>query len=333
MRKTIAELKLGDGILTAYRQRAVVVHKAWDGVSVELERPDSYTNHRHVFVPGNEFEVDPQGAWSTNLHPHLCSNRRCCFWRDSLDDYTPCDPPMTALDYCWQCGAPEPQNEPPIPTPVFNEATLKYKKAHEMYQRWEHRPMHDKGNAIKEKYEAIANAKFKELFPRRKKINYNLLPEDYWKDLVAQAQAEQKAAWDLFKKHRERTKEILNQLAPTCELTPNPEMYKVDSSSSDAYRSQGYGACHYAKGALAPSRDLLIKHGFKAKIIMDKENSNEHSTVYNLMANLQPFQYDAFGRVTTVSMKEWIASQEAAGVNPRVYNPFLPFGSLSYERV
>lgn len=308
------DLRVGDGIIVRPNLtpiRAVVVANGCDdGVSVETK--ERVGGWQHIFQIGTDFDLDPQGAWA-EPKPHNCANRYCYYsQKHALNKNA-----VTVLDYCWQCGNSFPV-EKFIPEPTFNSDSLKYKRVFELTEKIERRNL--QLHELQSQAEADGKAEFKKLFPRKRKYVWANLPENVRVEILAKYQPIVNFRFALKKKHREQVDKILNALAPKCELLPSPQMYVVQTSSTDTYRSQGWGKDKYAQGALAPMRDLLVKHGFSAEIA--KGETTEYNTVYELRVNLQPFQYDAFSRVTTVSNKEWRESQRSAGVNPRVYNPY-----------
>ena len=48
-----------------------------------------------------------------------------------------------------------------------------------------------------------------------------------------------------------------------------------------------------------------------------------------LAANATDWQLDALKRQSTA--QEWLRAVENAGANPRVYNPFIPYGMVSWD--
>lgn len=121
----------------------------------------------------------------------------------------------------------------------------------------------------------------------------------------------------------------LNTLAETVDFLPQEAICKVDSCSTNTYRSQGYGMHTYAKGFILPMEDKLKKMGFEAEIRFAKLEDGERGMYncgdygdYELWANCPPWMYDAATRVAT--MQESLDYWKAHYVDALVYNPFLP---------
>ena len=130
---------------------------------------------------------------------------------------------------------------------------------------------------------------------------------------------------DAGQDHREK---YLKRLASQVEMKPEPNvMHYLATASSYCYGSQGYGAMKYARGNLEPFLDMLVAHGFDAHIRQTNYRRGagmfaiDHCN-YELWANCPEWMFDAARRCLTLG--DAVSSMKRRGINPLVYNPFLP---------
>lgn len=130
------------------------------------------------------------------------------------------------------------------------------------------------------------------------------------------------------KRMREGREVLLEGLAPHVEFIGEPlRWWKVDSSSTSTYRSQGYGMHGYAKAALKPMREWLRHLGLVAEIRwrMRFKGTGPYNCGdggdYELWANCPEWMADAAKRQLTF---DFASKAMGRTVNPQVFNPFLP---------
>lgn len=108
-------------------------------------------------------------------------------------------------------------------------------------------------------------------------------------------------------------------------LQPSGEVWsRVDSVCTSSYSSQGWGATTYARNAAEASADHYRAQGLRVEVrrrtagrdLVYFEVWAEASADEARVARLKPGQ----------TLREWVRMCWRRGVNPRVYNPFLPHG-------
>ena len=161
---------------------------------------------------------------------------------------------------------------------------------------------------------------FFELFPRRKKFDWKAFPADEIERIKAKWTALAQGWVNAKTVQKEALAGLLRPARARVDLTPMAEMHKVYTSNTGNYRSQGYGADRYAKGDADMKADMLREVGFTTEVVTD---ADAWGTTYNVLANAAPWQFDAVKRRQTVA--DFKRRARAAGVNARVYNPFLPY--------
>lgn len=143
-----------------------------------------------------------------------------------------------------------------------------------------------------------------------------------------------KARADFLYNEVERLKQRLAELAPSAELRrvgPEGEWYYLDSKRAGDYRSQGYGALHYAEGSVQFMADVARAQGFVDGVdlvVFTSKTGGEYSDDVVLAAVRVADAVDAeiLRRCPPPSLREQVRLCWKRGVNPRVFNPFLPHG-------
>ena len=177
---------------------------------------------------------------------------------------------------------------------------------------------------------AEQEAFFKAKFPRRKKIDFDLLKGDpefeaifpRWKakaDQVMAAHAQAEKDFDA-----KLIDEALEEIPATTFLG------QVYTSSASNYRSQGFGASNYAEKSAESKADIARFHGFHAEV---RPVGTEHRTNdgcryqnYGVFVNTTEIGWEMLIRRPGPTLKDWLKMCWKRGVNPRVFNPCLPHG-------
>jgi len=172
------------------------------------------------------------------------------------------------------------------------------------------------------------DALHRQLFPRRKKIDHRNLPEEAttsiqgaWADsaLIYLKCAIGRRSW---------LKRKLFALAQTVEIVPG-EHRLMHQVSSGAYGSQGYDASRYARQSAERYADSIRAEGFTAEVKEANDHTDGrwgiHHADYEVWGNLEDWQVDALQRRSKTSLLDWAVSCWRNGVNPKVYDPFLPY--------
>jgi hypothetical protein len=185
--------------------------------------------------------------------------------------------------------------------------------------------------------EREGRAEWQRLYPRRRKFAWAQLPEAYRVALLAKHKAILTCRWEVTRRNRDRIGCVLSAIAATAPMTPQSTVSALRQSSTDTYRSQGFGAMQYARGALVWPLELLRRRGFAAEIVRTRHYQYRDAYGYlgdhadfELRANAADWQLDALMRLGT--LEDMTATQFQHRLNPRVFNPFIPYGVFAWDR-
>jgi hypothetical protein len=192
---------------------------------------------------------------------------------------------------------------------------------------------------IQKEYDAFIQAEFKKRFPRRKFEHYKaakLMP-DY--NAVAKPFHERaKAATNEYWGKRKALEAEMDKAAEACEITADMKIadkalwVKYDSVGEDAYRSQGWGAIKYARQSAEGYVDALRANGVDGEVRERVDRWTSHLgtgerlslTYFDVYAGCNQLACDIIRHKPSITLREWVRLCWKRGVNPRVYNPFLP---------
>jgi len=171
---------------------------------------------------------------------------------------------------------------------------------------------------------------FKKKFPRRKNFDYKLiadLPETAamfapWKEKADAITAVHKEAETKFE-------EELNRLALEESVPATPIMGQVTSYSASTYNSQGWGANRYAEMGAESAADTARFHGLQAEVMIIgtwKGHDGMAMNTYGVFVNTTEIGWEMVKLKPGPTLREWLKMCWKRGVNPRVYNPYLPAG-------
>lgn len=90
---------------------------------------------------------------------------------------------------------------------------------------------------------------------------------------------------------------------------------------SGAYLSQGFGADAYAKGSAEMALMEARAHGFTGDVSKDDRSGD-----WVVYLRATPLALAILNRKPSMPMREWVRLCWKSGLNPRVFNPFLPAG-------
>jgi len=130
-----------------------------------------------------------------------------------------------------------------------------------------------------------------------------------------------------------KVKQLEDELVSLCDNYKFPDdmgytwsLYK--SSSTFDYHSQGYGAKSYARGALQSSLQHLASLGLDTEVKWISSGFDRwgiESGTYELWVRGDSTDVEIAKWKPGMTLKQTIKAMEEAGVNPRVYFPFLPY--------
>lgn len=139
-----------------------------------------------------------------------------------------------------------------------------------------------------------------------------------------------KARADFLYSEVERLAKRLAELAPVAELRragPEGEWHHLDSRRAGDYRSQGFGALHYAEGAVQFLADVARAQGFVDGVDLVVLTARDYDDVVVAAVRVaDAVDAEILRRCPPPSLREQVRLCWKRGVNPRVYNPFLPHG-------
>jgi len=121
-----------------------------------------------------------------------------------------------------------------------------------------------------------------------------------------------------------RLKKLLDELAPLAEVRRGDEWYYLDSRRAGDYRSQGYSALHYARGSVQLVADVARAEGFVDDV--DLVVLTVDDVVLAAVRVADAVDAEILRRCPPPPLREQVRRSWARGVNPRVFNPFLPHG-------
>ena len=134
-------------------------------------------------------------------------------------------------------------------------------------------------------------------------------------------------------------KEALRELAATIKPVAGELVVDLDEIWVSTYNSQGYGAVSYAKGAAEMRADIARVAGIPVEVVEESRPYNtgipsvDRSGVYRsfhvVVRVLEDLDLQILKYSPSPSLRESVRLCWARGVNPRVYNPWLPYG---YEK-
>jgi hypothetical protein len=112
-------------------------------------------------------------------------------------------------------------------------------------------------------------------------------------------------------------------------LVDNPRVWSVvATASSSTYSSQGFEAAKYAERSVLAVADKLNRYGIASHLQkVEKSDTgrwNCPQAEFVLWAALDPAGLRVFSLLPGLPLKETVRRCWLRGVNPRVYNPFLP---------
>lgn len=152
---------------------------------------------------------------------------------------------------------------------------------------------------------------------------HEVLRKEHW-DTVCEP------IWQAYSARQDALKAELLALAENLDPQPGEEWTRWYVSWSSTYSSQGFGALQYAVGAAELKADHARYHSLEVKI----ERTNAHTTKdwgiahadFEVWVKASPLDLAILDRKPGPTLREAVRLSWKRGVNPRVFNPFLPHG-------
>jgi hypothetical protein len=139
----------------------------------------------------------------------------------------------------------------------------------------------------------------------------------------------------------EAAAKLVKAAALRCTPEPGDQWVELDRIHPGSYSTQGFGAETYAKNAAEMTADMARQYGnievrireeFKPEDNQPRAYSGPFGSTYRLGYYIveakvrEKLDEEIINRGRSPSLREQIKMAWARGVNPRVYNPYLPYG-------
>jgi hypothetical protein len=175
-------------------------------------------------------------------------------------------------------------------------------------------------------------AEYKARFPKRKEPlrhkafeavgEFGQARYTYWKAVLTRA-------YRLRDMRKERVERALDWLAKRRQPCASEAPLVYEQSSYSSYRSQGYGCERYTRQAAEQAAAHCQMLGVRAEVVdwtySEPGQAEPYKFGYQVLAYTDRAGIEILKR-KPVSIKDWLQDCWNRGVNPRVFNPFLPEG-------
>jgi len=142
---------------------------------------------------------------------------------------------------------------------------------------------------------------------------------------------------NLIKTQDTQEKDRIREIEKACQYSKIPitkNLHKHHTSYASTYWTQGFGACKYARESAEDILNHAKDHGLRGEIRVVNSHivksgyphlnlPNQHSADYEVWLNTSEGGFEILQK-KKVSLLEWAIQCWRRGVNPKVYNPFLP---------
>ncbi len=186
-------------------------------------------------------------------------------------------------------------------------------------------------DAVQAACHAALETDFRTQWPRRKWSLDRAIQCPNLTTLRTEFQARADALFARHQGHLKTLDAILASLAETTPVWTTGDLRKAMVASAHTYMSQGYGASRYAERQAQMVADKARFHGLTAEVRPEGPARTESRwgityQDYAVWVNTDEDGWKLLERKPEVPLKEWLRLCWKRGVNPRVYNPFLPAG-------
>lgn len=195
-------------------------------------------------------------------------------------------------------------------------------------------------DALQAEYDAAVVAAAKALRKRSKKnlddpqIARAVLPEEMVAKIAAPFKERAQAIDDAQRQQREIEREALETLADQAEVRSGDKQLILYTAWSSTYSSQGFGATSYARGAAEQHADVVRFYNIAVDVVEVNAcsveswpNSSMRWADFNVVVHVESeLDVEILQRKPGLPLREQVRLCWKRGVNPRVYNPYLPAG-------
>ena len=184
---------------------------------------------------------------------------------------------------------------------------------------------------LNEELNASLTADFKKKFPRRKYTLARFPDCPNGPAILAQYKALANEWYrQTYKPTFDALETQLNTIARECLPDHTAEMNLVHRVYASAYASQGYGCEKYTRQSAENAAKVARNQGFKAEVRPVGQYFRDQYGItyqdYGVFCDCSAMGWDLLRRKPAMSLREWIKDCWRRGTNPRVYDPFLPYG-------
>lgn len=198
---------------------------------------------------------------------------------------------------------------------------------------------YERGKAKEAEFRGRLEALYRKKYPKRKLLWEKIVAEfpDEWEAIKAEAKHLFGNMWASHSSEEKQVEWALGMLAEHAAPTITDEAHTFHAVDEGTYRSQGWGACKYARNSAQSCADEAEYHGLKAEVrdVFVEYDRPIHSPYngtirgyhnYEVWVNTDRLGWEIVTRKGGVPLRDWLMLCWRRGVNPRVYNPFLPHG-------
>jgi len=185
--------------------------------------------------------------------------------------------------------------------------------------------------AMQEAFGEALRKAFKVAFPRREWDMSKACELPNYDEIRGEWQPKADALVERWDAASKEMKARMAEAAATEPVPTTDEMVLVDQVWGSSYHTQGFGANTYAENAARHLADKAVHHGLKAEVRVIRTGKGDRwgyqTQDYGVFANTTEAGWRMLKEhKPEVPLRDWIRACWGRGVNPRVYNPYLPHG-------
>lgn len=193
-----------------------------------------------------------------------------------------------------------------------------------------HSEMRDFTKAANAAYCETCRLDFKNAFPRRKWSGDPTKAPNHLTIHALHYAARIAAMEEQFYPQQNTLEALRDHIALEAEVEFTPELIQVAVHRANSYRTVGFGCSRYAEAAAERAVEHAVVCGVTAEVRLSGEAERDRYGVnyqdYAVWANVSAEGWELVLLKPGLSLRDWVASCWKRGVNPRVYNPWLPAG-------
>lgn len=193
--------------------------------------------------------------------------------------------------------------------------------------------MQSLNEGFKEERESL----YKAQYPRRKYDGNKAAAEPWFDEVYEKWKSKADILADKYNDFKQKAEAHLQELAKSTAVPTTDEMVEIARASGGSYHTQGYSANKYAMGSAQSDADKAEYHGLRAEVrTIEKEKADNWGIsyeTYGVFANTNEQGLALLDFKESPPLREQVRLSWKRGVNPRVYNPFLPHGYEEEEGI